>query len=71
MRSNWSVYPFEKDYVLEQRIEKAKQFLSQTSLRISEIAERVGYMDIAYFSNTYKRITGETPTEYRMRLSQL
>ncbi|MGM0881399.1 MAG: response regulator transcription factor [Bacillota bacterium] len=53
------------DYVLEHRMEKAKQFLSQTTLRVSEIAERVGYSDLAYFSNAYKRITGMTPSEYR------
>lgn len=53
------------DYVLEQRMARAKQLLAQTSLRISEIAERVGYSDLAYFSNAYKRVTGMTPTEYR------
>ncbi|MFC4104256.1 response regulator transcription factor [Paenibacillus xanthanilyticus] len=53
------------DYVLEQRMERANQLLSRTTLRISEIAERVGYSDLAYFSNTYKRITGMTPSEYR------
>lgn len=53
------------DFVLEQRMEKAKQLLSQTTLRVSEIAERVGYSDLAYFSNTYKRVTGQTPSEYR------
>lgn len=53
------------DYVLEQRMELAKQLLSRTTLRISEIAERVGYSDLAYFSNTYKRMTGMTPSEYR------
>lgn len=53
------------DYVLEQRMARAKQLLAQTSLRISEIAERVGYSDLLYFSNAYKRVTGITPTEYR------
>lgn len=53
------------DYVMEKRMEKAKQLLSQTTLRVSEIAERVGYSDLAYFSNTYKRLTGMTPSEYR------
>jgi YesN/AraC family two-component response regulator len=55
------------DYVCEQRMERAKKLLDQTSLRISEVAERVGYADLAYFSNAFKRVTGKTPTEYRKK----
>lgn len=53
------------DYVLQQRMEKAQELLSRTSLRISEIAEKVGYADLSNFSSAYKRFTGMTPTEYR------
>jgi YesN/AraC family two-component response regulator len=53
------------DYVCEQRMERAKKLLAQTSLRISEVAERVGYADLPYFSNAFKRVTGKTPTEFR------
>ncbi|WP_088105739.1 response regulator transcription factor [Halalkalibacter urbisdiaboli] len=53
------------DYVMQLRMEEAKKLLVTTSLRISEIADRLGYNDIAYFSNTFKRICGETPSQYR------
>jgi YesN/AraC family two-component response regulator len=53
------------EYVLEQRMERAKRLLANTCLRISEVAERVGYADLAYFSNAFKRVTGKTPTEFR------
>ncbi|WP_248926889.1 response regulator transcription factor [Paenibacillus hamazuiensis] len=53
------------DYVLTLRMEEAKRLLAKTSLRISEIAERLGYTDVSYFSNTYKRTMGQTPSEYR------
>jgi two-component system, response regulator YesN len=56
------------DYVLQLRMAEAKKLLAKTSLRISEIAERLGYADIAYFSNTYKRITGQTPSDYRKEI---
>lgn len=53
------------EYLTELRVEAARRLLSTTSLRISEIAERVGYSDLAYFSNNFKRISGCTPSEYR------
>jgi YesN/AraC family two-component response regulator len=53
------------DYLTELRIEEGKILLVHTSLRISEIAERVGYSDLAYFSNKFKKITGFTPSEFR------
>ncbi|NOV03582.1 response regulator transcription factor [Paenibacillus planticolens] len=53
------------DYVIEMRIEEAKRLLVKTSLRVFEIAERLGYGDIAYFSNTFKKLTGSSPLEYR------
>lgn len=53
------------DYITELRIEESKRLLLNTSLRMSEIAERVGYSDLAYFSNNFKRITGCSPSEFR------
>jgi YesN/AraC family two-component response regulator len=53
------------DYITELRIVESKRLLLNTSLRMSEIAERVGYSDLAYFSNNFKRITGCSPSEFR------
>jgi two-component system response regulator YesN len=53
------------DYLVEMRMEEAKKLLLKTALRVSEIAERLGYCDIAYFSNTFKKISGCSPLEYR------
>ncbi|MDQ0877061.1 YesN/AraC family two-component response regulator [Paenibacillus sp. V4I3] len=53
------------DYVIEMRMEEAKKLLIKTSLRVSEIAERLGYGDISYFSSTFKKLTGCSPLEYR------
>jgi YesN/AraC family two-component response regulator len=58
------------DFVLEQRMEAAKRLLADTALRVSEIAQRLGYSDIAYFSNTFKKWTGLTPSEYRKQAAQ-
>ncbi|MDF2652948.1 MAG: two component transcriptional regulator, AraC family [Paenibacillus sp.] len=56
------------DYVMTKRMEEAKKLLSTTSLRISDIAERLGYSDLSYFSNTFKRFVGQSPSEYRKEL---
>lgn len=56
------------DYVMTKRMEEAKKLLSTTALRISDIAERLGYSDLSYFSNTFKRFVGQSPSEYRKEL---
>lgn len=53
------------EYVLQLRMNEAERLLTHTSLRISEIAERLGYADISYFSNTFKRFMGRSPSEFR------
>jgi len=47
------------------RILRAKQLLSTTELPIADVAERVGFEDVAYFSVAFKRMVGETPARFR------
>lgn len=56
-----------RQYVLEQRMELAKQMLLQEDAsRMYEIASRVGLDDNPqYFSKLFKKYTGYTPSEYR------
>ncbi|MBB6730678.1 response regulator [Cohnella zeiphila] len=49
------------------RVEKAKALLKETSLKTYEIAEKVGYYDYKYFSNTFRKYTGVSPRDYRNR----
>lgn len=53
------------DYVTDQRMKEAIKLLCNTSLRVSEIAHRMGYSDVAYFCTLFKKMTGCTPSEYR------
>ncbi len=55
------------DYVTQIRLKEAKRLLSSTTLRISEIAERLGYSDLAYFTNMFKKAFQTTPSEYRKK----
>ena len=47
------------------RIQQAKQLMADPALRISEVAERVGYTDTAHFSRVFKRLEGISAGEWR------
>lgn len=50
----------------EFRVEKAKEMLRDTRMSIREISLACGYTDANYFTRVFKRITGRTPSEYRI-----
>jgi two-component system response regulator YesN len=54
-------------YLTSIRMEKAKEYLRTTSFTNQEIAERIGYNDVNYFSAVFHKNTGVTPREYRNR----
>lgn len=53
------------NYLNRVRIEKAKEMLTETNAKSCDIAVRVGYGNINYFSNIFKKLTGLYPIEYR------
>ena len=53
------------DYITGLKIGEAARLLEKTALRVTEIGERLGFSDPAYFSNTFKKTIGQTPSEYR------
>jgi AraC-like DNA-binding protein len=53
------------DYVACTRFEKALDFLENTNLRISEIAFAVGFQSLSQFNRVFKRLAGQSPTEFR------
>ncbi|MBR8706441.1 hybrid sensor histidine kinase/response regulator transcription factor [Bacteroides pyogenes] len=52
-------------YILNLRINKAKKILASQDLPITEVADECGFSDLAYFSRTFKKHTGVTPSQYR------
>lgn len=53
------------DYVVSFRMAKAKEYLGKLKYSIAEVAGMVGYQDSGYFSNTFRKIYGMTPHEFR------
>ena len=54
-------------YMTNLRIEKAKELLLHTDMKMYEISVEVGYNDYTYFSQIFKRNTGETLSEFRKK----
>lgn len=56
------------DYLSRVRIEKSKNLLLNPNLRVSEIAFEVGFQSLTHFNRVFKKILGQSPTEYRAQL---
>jgi two-component system, response regulator YesN len=54
------------DYLTGIRLQKAKELLMDTSLKIYEIGLAVGYNSIEHFSRVFKKSTGFSPNHYRI-----
>ena len=52
-------------YLQKLRIDTAKELLQSSNLSIKEIAYRVGYVDVSYFTKLFKEINSITPKGYR------
>lgn len=53
------------DLLNEIRVNKAKELLKDPSLRVGDVAEMVGFSDIAHFSRVFKKYTEMSANEYR------
>jgi AraC family transcriptional regulator len=52
-------------YVMKTRFDRAQQLLLQSDARISLIAESLGFTSQSHFARAFRRITGQTPVEFR------
>ena len=58
------VSPYE--YLILQRIEKAVEMLGSSEVTIISIAQECGFRSLANFNKTFKKVTGMTPSDYRL-----
>ena len=52
-------------YFILQKIERVKELLIYDELSLSEIAYRLGYSNVQYLSNQFKKITGMSPSRFK------
>ncbi len=57
-------------YVKELRMDEAKRLLSETDMRVNEIALKVGYDNDKHFMKTFKAVVGVSPSEYRKNTTE-
>jgi len=67
------VFKAETDYtvnafITRYRIKAAMKLLGDVRYKVYEVAEKVGYKDITYFSAVFKKITGLNPSEFQNKI---
>ncbi len=54
-------------YLTQYRVHTAMKLLQDCRYKVYEVAEMVGYRDVAYFGSTFKKQVGMSPSEYQDR----
>ncbi len=52
-------------FIVQQKIEKAKELLSYNELSLTEISYQLDYSSVQYLSNQFKKITGLSPSQFK------
>ncbi|MGQ1784370.1 MULTISPECIES: helix-turn-helix domain-containing protein [unclassified Saccharicrinis] len=52
-------------YIINQKIEKAKELLVYDELSLNEISYQLGYSSVQHLSNQFKKVTGLTPSHFK------
>jgi AraC family transcriptional regulator len=56
-------------YLTNRRIERAKSLLAARKLSVTEIGLNLGFSETSSFTSAFRKVTGETPTDYRRRVA--
>lgn len=54
-----------EQYIIRQKIERVKELLFYNELTLSEISYKLGYSSVQHLSAQFKKITGQTPTQFK------
>lgn len=56
-------------YAIETKIKRAKQLIREGNLNFAQISDKLSFDNPQYFSRVFKRVTGMTPTEFKLSLN--
>ncbi len=59
------------DFILDRKLEQAKELLRTSGAKVGKIAEQVGFTDPFYFSKVFKKKVGKTPSQFRQEAGLL
>jgi len=59
-----------QQYIIKHRIEKVKELLLYDELNLTEISYQMQYSSVAHLSNQFKKVTGLTPSYFKMLKTQ-
>ena len=51
-------------YIIHKKMEEAKELLRTGRMNVSQVAERLNYMSVQSFSNSFKKVNGISPAEF-------
>lgn len=54
-----------EQYIIQQKIERVKELLFYDELNLSEISYKLGYSSVAHLSAQFKKVTGQTPSQFK------
>jgi AraC-like DNA-binding protein len=55
-----------EQYYIQLKIERVKELLTYNELNLNEIAYQLNYSSVAYLSNQFKKVTGITPSDFKL-----
>ena len=53
------------EFLSKTRMEKAKELLCSTNMKVAQISERVGFANVSYFCRSFREYYGSSPESYR------
>ena len=52
-------------YILQKRVDEAKIYLAESSVKVSELSEQLGFSSASYFNRVFRQFVGQSPSRYR------